>query len=448
MGKIKIGDRVVATKTFADITAGNGYAVVEVDNDDEGMPVRVIDDEGDRYWLYSNQFRLLSPAFTLETGTFYRTRSGKPTGRMGQGDTGFEAIVDGLVRIYDAAGGHVHGSAELDIVEVWTPKIGERVRVADNTIFRSGTPIGCEGLVKNTTNLLSLLVSIIHPSDGLIDQYCSAADLEPLTVATPQPALAITAGKFYRTRDGRRVGPMVNEGWSDNEPWTAPGYGYCGDSGKWNTMSATPDSDDLIAEWQETTNVGAQVDTLAEEYGPFVLRNVKLHVNDNAAKPKFKVGDRISGYAPAWGDKTGVITKVDETDRNQFYRIRDEDSGFGMWLENYSVKPAPSTTQPTAIVALIEDGKPKPADIPHVHANQAAAEREAKRLSGVHKGKQFGVYVLATTAEEPAPVYAHEWQRYVAERSYRYAATHLMRLTGLTRPAADAAVEAYAKQAA
>ena len=423
MSKFKIGDRVRAKEDNGWVEDGAVGTVAE--NDD--VPY-VNWDDGSRLALHESKMNI---AFTISPGTFYRTRSGKPTGRVTVGDTGFEATVEGRVRIYDAAGGAVHGGD--DIVEVWAPKVGERVRCA----------MGCgDATVKYFAEGGKFLVDWDDGTVGVVP-WLAGKDFEPLPVAAPQPALVVTAGKFYRTRDGRKVGPMEvwrYGGWHSSKS-DAPLHGGLWESSGKPKYPAASDSPDLIAEWQETTNVGAQVDTLAEEYGP---ASVAVVSNDNATKPKFKVGDRISGYAPAWGDKTGVITKVDETDRNQFYRIRDEDSGFGMWLENYSVKPAPSTTQTTAIVALIEDGKPKPADIPHVHANQAAAELEAKRLAGAHKGKQFGVYVLASTAEEPAPVYAHEWQRLAADGRRPLAVSSLVRTAGIPQGHAERIVGQFA----
>ena len=68
--------------------------------------------------------------------------------------------------------------------------------------------------------------------------------------------MKIEAGKYYKTRDGRKVGPMVEEEplWSD-WPWGVEGY-EC-DLGRtlWEddgTADETQDAD-LIAEWTEAT---------------------------------------------------------------------------------------------------------------------------------------------------------------------------------------------------
>jgi hypothetical protein len=518
MSKFKIGDRVRAihTSSGGGVQVGDVFVVTKIDGDYVGFfnPREGLSDG----WL-SHHFEL---ALTLETGTFYRTRSGKPTGRVTVGDTGFEAIVDGRVRIYDAAGGHVHGSAELDIVEAWAPKVGERVRfVRDNP--NGGRVFGAAGDVVeiagevHASTVYGHQVEIAHPGFSWKPAAPIAA-LEPLPVA-PQPAapvLVIEAGRHYKTRDGRKVGPLRDkDDFNNHYPFRAiggpAGTLYYTASGTCNlgwSQSGSEDFD-IIAEWQETTNVGAQVDTLAEEYGPIVLRNVKLHLNDNepAAKPKFKVGDRVKcidnrgaptdfkvgefytvtaveddmvrcgdagmfGYrfelAPApWSGYGKTTSKFKAGDR---VRVMKDGNGIGgsrhyakigddfllkgmnetrtFWRTNgpdfYEHEISLATTQPTAIVALIEDGKPKPADIPHVHANQAAAEREAKRLAGVHKGKQFGVYVLATTAEEPAPVYAHEWQRLAADGRRPLAVSSLVRTAGIPQGHAERIVGLFA----
>ena len=464
MGKFKIGDRVVATKTFSDITAGNGYKVVEVDHHDDDMPVRVIDDAGDRYWLYSDQFRLI-PTFTISPGNHYRTRSGKPTSRVTVGDTGFEAVVDGRVRIFDAAGGAVHG--DDDIVEAWVPKVGERVVEAEPKQYdfvghwRDYWENSQGPLVDNTfvvTSVGAEWISYSNREDGG-GPNCTVKLLQPAPIA-PQPAaqeqaaLKIEAGRYYKTRDGRKVGPMKT---SRMPKWPFEG-GAVGEGDAWYNADGTcphiPD-DDLIAEWQETTNVGAQVDTLAEEYGsPVAASDDDAASNDNAAEPKFKVGDWVHSIEDGpTNNKVGTVVAYDGSLVPYLVRFDGFDEGHGAnddewWLQAKEIVASSApVAQPTAIVALIENGQPKPADIPHVHTNQAAAEREAKRLAGVHKGKQFGVFVLAGT-ERVEPVYEHEWQRYAAERSYHYAANSLMRISGLPRPAAVAAVEAYAKQAA
>ena len=101
--------------------------------------------------------------------------------------------------------------------------------------------------------------------------WAKASNLEPSA-----STLKIEAGKFYKTRDGRKVGPIIAN-WCDNEHWPF----------RWpeQTMYYKPngfscpgsahlhrDDDDIIAEW--------------------IDEPVAKPSNDNA-KPKFKVGDRV-----------------------------------------------------------------------------------------------------------------------------------------------------------
>ncbi|OYR20449.1 ribosomal protein L7/L12 [Brucella pseudogrignonensis] len=94
-----------------------------------------------------------------------------------------------------------------------------------------------------------------------------------------------------------------------------------------------------------------------------------------------------------------------------------------------------------AIVALIENGQPKPSAAPHVHANETLAAKEATRLAGIHKGQEFGVYVLTQKVSEPAPSYKHEWQRFAAKGEKISAIKELRSVTGLGLRAAKDAVE-------
>ncbi|NNU59767.1 hypothetical protein [Ochrobactrum soli] len=137
-------------------------------------------------------------------------------------------------------------------------------------------------------------------ADGWFAEYFALA---PLTIET---------GKFYRTRDGRKVGPMR---------WVRPRLGkFCfvdETDAAWAVDGAfdiggNPSERDLIAEW---------VDDPAS--------------NDNA---------------PA-------------------------------------TKPA--------IVALIENGQPKPSEKPKVHISEESATDEAERLAVKYPGQKFGVFVLA-----------------------------------------------------
>ncbi|PWE52337.1 hypothetical protein DEM27_31790 [Metarhizobium album] len=103
---------------------------------------------------------------------------------------------------------------------------------------------------------------------------------------------------------------------------------------------------------------------------------------------------------------------------------------------------------PTAIVALIEDGQPKPAARPYIHNTVGAATAEANRLAAKHKGQEFGVYVLNGTFQVPKPTYDHEWQRLAAAGQKVNAIKELRAITGLGLATAKNAVEDWAARAA
>lgn len=126
----------------------------------------------------------------------------------------------------------------------------------------------------------------------------------------------------------------------------------------------------------------AQVDVIADEYG-----------QGTRAKPKFKVGDRV---------------------------------------------PRKETT--IAIVARIDNGQPMPAARPLVHKTKVDAEKEAKRLSEKHRGKEFGVFTLISKYETEA-TYDHEWQRRAVNGEMISAIKEIRTLTGLSLKAAKEGIE-------
>lgn len=263
-------------------------------------------------------------------------------------------------------------------------------------------------------------------------------DIEPiLFTATPeQPAtLKIEEGKFYKTRDGRKVGPIVvAQGRGNPWPWKSR-YGlniyFFKEDGFSCPGSAHlhRDADDIVAEWIDETATAKPS-------------------NDNA-KPKFKVGDRVrivkhcnyKGESIPLDLPVGSEHAIVKVGGTLSYLGCDtyELSGGGLNFyvaQNLELVPSPDTT---AIVALIENGQPKPSSTPHVHASTGAAEKEAKRLAAKHKGQQFGVFTLTATHEEAAPVYDHKWQNLAALGLKIDAIKELRSITGMgLKPAKDA----------
>lgn len=276
MSKFKVGDRVRRIEYgFGSMSVGS-EGVVEKS---AGNNVTL---RGHDWKFNADFFELVTPAFTITPGKFYRTASGAVTGRVTKGDTGFEAVVDGKVRIFDAAGGAVHGGD--DIVEEWVPKVGERVVFTDvcdagwwfgpDTKSKEGTVSGPATCYSSEYQFDVSVEGEAYPAHVKIDH------IEPLPVAAeaqPAATLKIEAGRYYRTRDGRKVGPMRRY---DSDSWVAPDCGrlWTDDGQRYFEIDRGGPSD-LIAEWQDapTAPVSAQVDAIAEEYGP-------APANDNGAK--------------------------------------------------------------------------------------------------------------------------------------------------------------------
>ncbi len=112
-------------------------------------------------------------------------------------------------------------------------KVGDRVR------FKKSYPTsvaGCEAVVVAVTNWG---VQVDTPSYGRSTE--SPNSLEP--------AFTIETGKFYRTRDGRKVGPATARtgGLGGDGPWRLDGWNYDND-GICSNLGGRNDKD-LIAEW-------------------------------------------------------------------------------------------------------------------------------------------------------------------------------------------------------
>jgi len=343
------------------------------------------------------------------------------------------------------------GSYLEEYFKPWQPKVGDRVRVkqhrnAFGTVINGISP-GSEVTLTNVVADISNAEREGWVPFGTDTMYLVRSDdIEPLPVVA-QPSLTITAGKFYRTRDGRKVGPMILCGnyWSAENASGTPGdftadgtSAYCGILPRDENRRIH----DIIAEWVDEPAVA-----------PVAV------ANDNAAsaaKPKFKVGDRVRilRIRDAFGRDLknglrhiGSIVTLEARDTSienegEPWEAWDVVGGSPWWVRSDDIElVTPVTTTPTAIVALIENGQPKPSAFPHVHATEAAAAKEASRLAAVHKGKQFGVYVLTKTVSEPAPTYKHEWQRLAAKGEKIAAIKELRGITGLDLRATKDAVE-------
>lgn len=288
----------------------------------------------------------------------------------------------------------------------WVPKVGERVRYNDGTVSGVGQVAG----VENDGWLV-----LVEQKDRHCAYYLdgTARFFEAGSLASAP--FRIEAGKFYRTRDGRRVGPMESrDGWGGPFVWQY-------DRGRLiyrqDGTNFEPGERDLIAEWVDEPTV-----TTASK--------------DNEAPAKFKVGDRVRALeSSAFSVKKGVVYTVTEDCGDGRIRFQKPDGSTDGWYARFFELSAPSNP---AIVCLIENGQPKPSTFPHVHSDELSASAEAARLASVHKGQKFGVYVLTQTASEERPAYKHEWQRLAVDGQKIAAIKELRALTGMQlKPAKD-----------
>lgn len=190
MGKLKVGDKVRSLVTQIDVRAGALYEVKTVSDGD----IWVIDDVGDTWLLLSEEFEILP--------VVAESAKDKPAFKVGDR---VQIIVESLP---------------------WyrTGEIAEVIRAdgGDNDCY-----------VRFDTHRMA--------------DDCWYAKWDHLKLVS----LKIEAGKFYRTRDGRKVGPIENRKREDAEHpfiWNWPdGRGnriYKPDGTNYSDRN-----DDLIAEW-------------------------------------------------------------------------------------------------------------------------------------------------------------------------------------------------------
>lgn len=319
--------------------------------------------------------------------------------------------------------------------EPWRPKVGERVRVVYGHGWDGeGDVVGADAS--------SFLVAM---NDG---EYVGEtggfriSEIEPIIdapVAEQPAALKIEAGKFYKTRDGRKAGPMRASTRAD-WPFIANAEG---ESDAWYMADGTCPyipHDDLIGEWQEPVTItAATVDSINDEYGPVVA------VVD---APKFKVGDRVRvvKHCNLDGDKIRMFAPIGSvhtiTAMRDVFNYRGVQtftlSGGG---PSFYIPANVELANNTAIVCKIDNGQPLPATRPVVHTSAEAADAEARRLAGIHKGQEFGVFVLTGATHKEARVYEHEWQRLAVGGEKINAIRELRAASGLGLATAKTAVE-------
>ncbi|QIX21448.1 hypothetical protein FOB41_10030 [Agrobacterium pusense] len=358
-----------------------------------------------------------------------RTSNGSLTSTFGSHDKGFVGQIDDIVYRGGTTdiiftNGHEGIITEY---EPWQPRVGERVRVVRAELSHKADRIGLEF---NVTHESYKVCNGVQTWGGDNAGGCvwRADELEPILAATPKKptTLKIEAGRFYKTRDGRKVGPVrLKATHGSDGPYRIDGLWNYLENGLVGSISNGDHKDDLIAEW---------IDKPAAKPS-----------NDNA-KPNFKVGDRVKCLKSCPGQFTAgkeYVVSADHFGRKyESVKVKVDDAGSteNGWLPEFFELSKPKTT---TIVALIENGQPKPSSTPHVHTSTSAAEKEAKRLAAKFKGQQFGVFTLTATHKEER-VYEHKWQNMAALGLKIDAIKELRAVAGLDLLSAKRAVEAFA----
>lgn len=407
MSKFKVGDRIRVLRLHpysTDITVGETYQVKEVFSDGD---IYITDDVGDLNRIASKN---VEPVY-----------SSNPA-----------AEVDNI-------------AAEYGSPKAWF-KAGERVRyVGKSSEFVSGEHVGKTGKVTWISE--SGFVSVDF-DDGTDQNGCYPANLEhvaaePATAtAATGIALRIEAGKFYKTRDGRKVGPMERDTlYRDGHwYWRAPAADgehspYWAESGSFYVDRGEYPLD-LIAEWTDE---------------PVAAPAAKFNVGD-----KVRIARSDKDFKQSYIGNEFTITHSECGSDGRTAWIGRPGSSPYIWFED-ELEPAVSSIADivarhsqtgTAIVCLLENGKPAPATRPFVHTNPEAAATEADRLANAHKGQEFGVYTLGEV-RKVQKVYDFGWQNLAMSGRKIEAIKNLRADNGLTLKGAKDAVEHWvASQAA
>jgi hypothetical protein len=247
----------------------------------------------------------------------------------------------------------------------WVPEVGQRVRLKDvNHVEEWGKAGECGTVVSVCIEDKDAQVQF----DESGAWWAAMNNLGPVTEPAP---LTVEAGKFYRTRDGRKVGPVERrqEGYSGDYPWTDrpsnPGPAHTWQDDGYMFFTGSVDDGDLVAEWVDEPVAAAPAKP--------------------APSPKFKVGDHIKVKD---GTLTGVIHARNSAGAMSFIMDGDTVPGPQFWYDDELVL----LSRPSFIVCkLNSNGKPLPNRRPRVHATKRVASAEAQRLAGIYGG-EFAVY--------------------------------------------------------
>lgn len=251
------------------------------------------------------------------------------------------------------------------VEQPWQPKIGDRVRFTDECKeywwFGPHT--------ENKEGVVSLDRGADYDfDDGRFEVRTSDSfgivglkHIEPLPVAAEAQPLRIVEGRFYKTRDGRKVGPMRVYGgggldrsfvFGQVAAFTAPDLedervgGSYTSNGTWLTSSGHSPYD-LISEWVDEPAVA-----------PTVAPAQPTASNDNEAPAKFKVGDKVKangGYT--FDPNVGEVVSIEDL----YINVKVDKDGYGGGIWAYAEEDlstvAPQQPASTAgfTIPLVED---------------------------------------------------------------------------------------------
>ena len=124
-----------------------------------------------------------------------------------------------------------------------------------------------------------------------------------------------------------------------------------------------------------------------------------------AGKAKFKVGDRVEVFDHPYTFSDQVVFGLIEHESRKRgdwivrveYALSDGESAqqsLGFHASEMRLTTIPTSTP--HIVAVIENGTPKPNARPRIHDTESSATIEAERLAKLNPGQTFGVFVQTT----------------------------------------------------
>lgn len=115
--------------------------------------------------------------------------------------------------------------------------------------------------------------------------------------------MKLEVGKFYKTRDGRKVGPISYK-WRGGEwhKFEGPLFSYGENGGVYSTGEESPN--DLIAEWTDELEAAPAIEVTLTRAG--ILDEAKRCVTQDRQATHGKPEDTFGMIARVWSAKLGV----------------------------------------------------------------------------------------------------------------------------------------------